>query len=223
MSPNKITILLVDDHQMLREGLRALLDSEDDMQVISEADTGAQAIQLGIELKPDIIVMDLGLPDMNGVTAIRAIREQNRKSQIIVLSMYANKAVVMQSIEAGCAGYVPKSSAHTDLLEAIHTVLSGKRFLHPMAATALVESITADQPLEEKFESLSKREQEVLRLTAWGFNSREIGEKLFLSAKTVETYRQRAMLKLGLQHRSDLVEFALKIKMLNDDQDHHPR
>ncbi len=219
MNAKKITILLVDDHKMLREGLKALLESEEDMQVIGEADTGEQAIRLGVELKPDIIVMDLGLPDMNGVSAIRAIRDRNRKSQIIVLSMYANKVVVMQSIEAGCAGYVPKSSAHTDLLEAIHTVLEGKRFLHPTAATALVESITTDQPLEGKFESLSKREQEVLKLTAKGFNSREIGKQLYLSAKTIETYRQRAMQKLNLQHRSDLVDFALKVGLLNGDQD----
>jgi DNA-binding NarL/FixJ family response regulator len=219
MIPKKITILLVDDHKMLREGLKALLESEEDMQVIGEADTGEQAIQLGIELKPDIIVMDLGLPDMNGVSAIRAIRDRNKKSQIIVLSMYANKVVVMQSIEAGCAGYVPKSSAHTDLLDAIHTVLEGKRFLHPTAATALVESITTDQPLEGKFESLSKREQEVLKLTAKGFNSREIGKQLYLSAKTIETYRQRAMQKLNLQHRSDLVDFALKVGLLNENQD----
>jgi DNA-binding NarL/FixJ family response regulator len=219
LNPKKISILLVDDHKMLRDGLKALLESEDDMQVIGEADTGEQAIQLGVELKPDIIVMDLGLPDMNGVTAIQAIRNRNKQSQVIVLSMYANKAVVMQSFEAGCAGYVPKSSAHTDLLEAIHTVLEGKRFVHPTAASALVDSITNEQPLEEKFESLSKREQEVLKLTAKGFNSREIGKQLFLSAKTIETYRQRAMRKLNLEHRSGLVDFALKIGLLNEDQD----
>jgi len=217
MTPEMIKILLVDDHKMLRDGLKALLESEEDMQVIGEADTGEQAIRLGVELQPDIIIMDLGLPDMNGVAAIRAIRSRNQKSQIIVLSMYAHKEVVMQSFEAGCAGYVPKSSAHTDLLDAIHTVLQGKRFLHPTAANALVESITRDQPLEKRFENLSGREQEVLKLTARGFNSREIGEKLFLSAKTIETYRQRAMEKLGLEHRSDLIEFALKAGLLNED------
>jgi len=219
MSPNQITTLLVDDHKMLRDGLKALLESEDNIQVIAEADTGQQAIKLGVELQPDIIVMDIGLPDMNGVSAIQAIREKNRKSKIIVLSMYAHKEVVLKSIEAGCDGYVPKSSAHTDLLDAIHTVLDGKRFLHPTAATALVESITGNQPLQEKFEDLSKREQEVLKLTAKGFNSREIGEKLYLSAKTIETYRQRAMEKLNLEHRSDLIEFAIKAGLLNDDQD----
>jgi DNA-binding NarL/FixJ family response regulator len=218
MNPKKITILLVDDHQMLREGLKALLESEENLQIIGEAGTGKQAIQLGVDLKPDIIVMDLRLPDMNGVAAIRTIRRKNKKSRIIVLSMYTYKEVVMQAIEAGCAGYVPKSSAHIDLLRAIRTVLEGETFLHPMAATALVESIRVDQPLEVEFDNLSKREQEVLTLTARGFNSREIGEKLFLSAKTVETYRQRAMGKLGLQHRSDLVEFALRVGVLGRNQ-----
>ncbi len=214
-----ISILLVDDHKMLRDGLRALLESEDNLRVIGEADTGAQAIQLATELQPDIIVMDLGLPDMNGIAAIRAIRSQNKKSQIIVLSMYSHKEVVMQSIEAGCAGYVPKSSAHTSLLQAIYTVMEGKRYLHPTAATALVDSITMDQPLLERFAMLSNREQEVLKLTAMGFNSREIGEKLFVSPKTVETYRQRAMEKLNLEHRSDLVKFALQAGLLTDDRD----
>ncbi len=217
MNSNEISILLVDDHKMLRDGLKALLESEENMRVVAEADTGAQGIQMGVDLVPDIIVMDLGLPDMNGVNAIRAIREKNKKSQIIVLSMYVHKEIVLQAIEAGCAGYVPKSSTHTDLIDAIHTVLEGKRFLHPAAATALVELITSDHPLTEQFEALSKREQEVIKLTAKGFNSREIGDKLFLSAKTIETYRQRAMEKLNLEHRSDLVEFALKARLLNED------
>jgi two-component system, NarL family, response regulator NreC len=217
MSDKTITILLVDDHKMLRDGLKALLESEDYIQVIGEADTGEQAIKLGIELQPDIIVMDIGLPDMNGVAAIWAIRSKNTKSQIIVLSMYSHKEIVRQSIEAGCAGYVPKSSAHTSLLQAIYTVMEGKRYLHPTAATALFDSLSLDQPLIEKFAMLSNREQEVLKLTARGFNSREISEKLVLSSKTVETYRQRAMEKLSLEHRSDLVKFALQAGLLTDD------
>jgi two-component system response regulator NreC len=211
-----ISIMLVDDHQMLLEGLKALLESEEDMKVIAQAETGEKAIQLGLELKPNIIVMDLGLPDMNGVSAIKAIHEKNRESHIIVLSMYSNKEVVMQSIEAGCDGYVPKSSAHTDLVDAIHTVMGGKRFLHPTAATALVESLTSNQPPRDQFESLSSREQEVIKLSVRGFNGREIGDQLFLSAKTVETYRQRAMRKLGLQHRSDLIEFAVKAGLMEE-------
>jgi two-component system, NarL family, response regulator NreC len=219
MTGTNITILLVDDHKMLRDGLKALLESEDNIKVIGEADTGEQAIRLGIELEPDIIVMDIGLPDMNGIAAIRSIRRINTKSQIIVLSMYSHKEVVRQSIEAGCAGYVPKSTAHTSLLQAIYTVMEGKRYLHPTAATALFDSITLDQPLLEQFAMLSSREQEVLKLTARGYNSREISEKLVVSSKTVETYRQRAMEKLNLEHRSDLVKFALQAGLLNDEKD----
>ena len=216
MTEKKITILLVDDHKVLREGLRALLESEEDMTVIGEADTGSQAIQLSIELKPEIVVLDIGLPDMNGIDALRAIREKNKKSKIIVLSMYSHREVVMQAIEAGCAGYVPKSTAHTSLLDAIHAVMRGERFLHPTAATALVSSITRELSPIEKFEQLSSREQEVLKQLALGFNSREIGEQLQVSSKTVETYRERIMEKLNMEHRSDLVRFALQVGLLDN-------
>jgi len=121
---------------------------------------------------------------------------------------------VVPALEAGCDGYVPKSSTHTSLLQAIRVVLKGDRFLHPAAATALVESLTGEQSEAEKFLLLSDREQEVLRLSAMGFSSREIGDKLLISPKTVETYRQRAMEKLNLEHRPALIQFALKAGIL---------
>jgi two-component system, NarL family, response regulator NreC len=214
---NKITILLVDDHKVLRDGLRALLESEADMQVIAEADTGGQAITLAHAHQPDIIVMDLGLPDMSGLDAIRSIRQENTTSRIIVLSMYSRREFVIPAIEAGCDGYVPKSATHTSLLQAIRVVLRGERFLHPTAATALVERFTEEKSSEiEQFNSLSEREQEVLRLAAVGFTSREIGDKLIISPRTVDTYRHRAMEKLGLAQRSDLVKFALRAGILDD-------
>jgi len=219
MSDKVINVLLVDDHKMLRDGLKVLLESEENIKVIGEADNGAQAIKLGTELQPDIIVMDIGLPDMNGIDAIRAIRSENTKSQVIVLSMYSHKEVVRQSIEAGCAGYVPKSTAHTSLLQAIYAVADGKRYLDPTAVSALVDSIVTDHPLLELYATLSNREQEVLKLTARGFTSREISEKLVVSSKTVETYRQRVMEKLNLEHRSDLVNFALQTGLLTDNKD----
>lgn len=211
-----ISILLVDDHKVLRDGLRALLESEPDLSVVAEAGNGRDAIRLAQELSPDIIVMDLGLPDISGLEAIHLVREANVKSRIIVLSMYIRREFVRPAIEAGCDGYVPKSSTHTSLLEAIRVVLTGERYLHPKAATALVESVTAQQTETELFLQLSEREQDVLRLTALGFTSREIGEKLIISSKTVETYRQRAMDKLHLNHRSDLVKFALRAGVLED-------
>ena len=215
MFDDRISVLLVDDHKVLRDGLRALLESEPDIQVIGDVGSGTEAITQTRLLEPDIVVMDLGLPDMSGLEAIRAIRQENRHSKIIVLSMYSSGDFVRPAIEAGCDGYIPKSSTHTSLLQAIRVVLAGERFLHPKAATALVETFT-DKPSEPtRFESLSEREQDVLRLTALGFTSREVGDKLFISSKTAETYRQRAMEKLGLEHRSDLIRFALRAGLLD--------
>lgn len=219
MAENKISILLVDDHVMLRDGLRALLESEADLAVVAEAGTGAEAIKLIRAHQPDVVVMDLGLPDMNGLEAIRAIRKQNNTCRIVVLSMYTRREFVVPAIEAGCDGYVPKSSTHTSLLKAIRVVLSGERYLHPTAATTVIESLTGQQSEAEQFEQLSEREQEVLRLTAMGFSSREIGDKLFISPKTADTYRQRAMEKLDLHHRSDLIQFALRAGILYDFKD----
>jgi two-component system, NarL family, response regulator NreC len=212
----EITILLVDDHVVLRDGLRVLLDDEPGLRVVGEAGTGAEALRLAAELQPDIIIMDIGLPDMSGVDVIRDIRRQNETTRIIVLSMYTRREFVVPAVEAGCDGYIPKSSTHTDLLAAIPVVLRGEQYLHPKAATALVRSFTGSRSAGEQFAALSEREQTVLQLTALGFTSREIGEKLIISPKTADTYRQRAMEKLGLAHRSDLIQFALRAGILDD-------
>jgi two-component system response regulator NreC len=216
MTTTTIRILLVDDHQILREGLRALLDSEPDMRVVAEAGNGKDAIRLTAEHIPDIVVMDLGLPDMSGLDAIREIRNLNNGVRTVVLSMHTQKEFVLQAIDAGCDGYVPKSTAHTSLLQAIRTVQAGERFLHPKVATVLIESLTNNTTEAGQFNQLSDRERDVLRLTAQGFISREIADQLLLSPKTVETYRQRAMEKLGLEHRSDLIRFALRAGILDE-------
>ncbi len=216
MSIKPVHVLLVDDHKVLRDGLRALLESEDDIIVVAEAGTAKEAIRLAEQFKPEVIVMDLGLPDMSGLEAIRTIRQTNKQSRIIVLSMYSRREFVVPAIQAGCDGYVPKSSTHTSLLEAIRVVQRGERFLHPTAATALMESMTDKQSEVERFALLSEREQDVFRMAALGFTSREIGEELHISPKTADTYRQRAMEKLELTHRSELVKFALRAGILDD-------
>jgi two-component system, NarL family, response regulator NreC len=214
MKTESVRILLVDDHQILRDGLKVLLESEEDLKVVGEASTGIEGVTLTRSLLPDLAVVDLSLPDISGLEVIRQIREINPSCRIVVLSMHTKRDFVVEAIEAGCDGYVPKSSAHTSLLQAIHVVLSGERYLHPKAATALVDSLTGSQTAAEQFAELSEREQEVLRLSAMGYTSREIAEKLFISSKTVETYRQRAMEKLELEHRSDLIRFALRAGLL---------
>jgi two-component system response regulator NreC len=214
MTEPQLRGLLVDDHQVLREGLRLLLEGEEDMVVVSEAGTGKDAIRLASELHPDVIVMDLGLPDGNGINAIREIRSQERSVRIVVLSMYSDRELVMKALEAGSDGYVPKSSAHSDLLQAIRAVHIGQRYLHPIAATAVVDEMLEKQEGNQLLEILSEREREVLRLTAMGFTSRDIGDRLALSPKTVDTYRQRAMNKLELESRAELIRFALRAGLM---------
>lgn len=215
MNHTPITILLVDDHKVLRDGLRALLESEPDLKVIADVGSGGDGIEAARRWQPDVIVMDLGLPDMSGLEAIRAIRQENSTSRIIVLSMHSRREFVLPAIEAGCDGYIPKSSTHTSLLQAIRVVLTGERYLHPKAATALMESFTHKQTELEQFETLSDREQAVFRLSAMGYSSREIGDQLIISPKTADTYRQRAMEKLHLEHRSDLIKFAVRAGILD--------
>jgi len=211
----KIKILLADDHKMLRDGLRALLEEEADMEVVAEAGTVDDAVEITEKSKPDVIVMDLGMPGGSGLDAIREIRRRELPVRIVVLSMHSGREVVMQVLQAGSDGYVPKSSAHTDLIQAIRIVHKGQRFLHPEATTALVDDLLDKQEESKLVSLLSERERDVLKLTAMGFTSRGIGEKLALSPKTVDTYRERAMMKLNIEHRTDVIRFALRAGLLD--------
>ncbi|MEI7846638.1 MAG: response regulator transcription factor [Chloroflexota bacterium] len=210
-----IRILLADDHKMLRDGLRALLEGEDDMQVIAEAGTVQQTIRVTAEILPDVLVLDLSMPGGSGLDAIRGIREKGLPVRIVVLSMHSGREMVMEALQAGCDGYVPKSSAHTDLIEAIRVVFAGKRFLHPDAVTAMVDNMLDRQEESKQAGLLSERELDVIKLTAMGFTSREIGKKLALSPKTVDTYRERAMLKLQIESKSDIIRFAMRAGLLD--------
>ena len=211
----KIRILLADDHKVLREGLRSLLEGEADMDVVAEAGTVDETVHAAERYKPDVVVMDLGMPGGSGLDAIRQIRQMQLPVRIVVLSMHSGREIVMQVLQAGSDGYVPKSSAHTDLIQAIRTVHKGQRFLHPDATTALVDELLDKQEESKLVGILSDRERDVLKLTAMGFTSREIGEQLSLSPKTVDTYRERAMMKLNIEHRPDIIRFALRAGLLD--------
>ncbi len=216
MNAQPLRIVLVDDHQILRDGIRALLEGEPGVRVVAECGTGAEALDLVTREVPDLVVLDLSLPDVSGLDVLRRLQETHPTVRVIVLSMHTQREFVLQAIAGGCAAYVPKSTAHTSLVEAIQAVRRGERFLHPRVAAVLIESFGGDMSEIQQFQALSERERDVLQQTAWGFNSREIGEKLALSPKTVETYRQRAMEKLGLEHRADLVRFALRAGILGE-------
>jgi len=213
----QITVLLVDDHAMFRAGIRALVEAEGKIEVVGEASTGDEAVDRVRELKPDVVVMDLSMPGSNGLEATRRIAALELDTHVLVLTVHAEEEYLVPVVEAGASGYLTKTSADTDLLEAIRVVARGQVFLPPKATTLLLKQYKAAESSEETgLKDLSTREQEVLALTAEGFSSREIGKKLFISPKTVDTYRSRIMDKLGLSHRSDLVRFALRVGLLKE-------
>ena len=215
--PEAIRILLVDDHAMFRAGIRALIEAENRMEVVGEASSGDEAVDRARELQPDIVIMDLSMPGSNGLEATRRISALDLRTSVLVLTVHAEEEYLVPVVEAGASGYLTKTSADTDLLEAIRVVARGQVFLPPKAATLLLRRYKdAEGDDSAGLRDLCTREQEVLALTAEGFSSREIGQKLFISPKTVDTYRSRIMDKLGLSHRSELVRFALRVGLLKE-------
>ncbi|HSH44646.1 MAG TPA: response regulator transcription factor [Longimicrobiales bacterium] len=216
---SKISILLADDHGVLRAGLKALLDAEPTIEVVGEAETGEEALKKAKELKPDIVVMDLSMPGMGGLEATRRVAALDQGTKVLVLTMHAEEDFLLPVLDAGGSGFVRKTSADEDLTEAIRTVARGEVFLYPSAARLLLERYKhadADE-LRGPLDKLTERERDVLAMTAEGFSSTEIGEKLFISPKTVDTYRSRIMDKLQIRHRSELVRFALQTGLLRVD------
>ncbi|HEU0298493.1 MAG TPA: response regulator transcription factor [Longimicrobium sp.] len=215
MSP-KIRILLADDHPVLRSGLEALLSLEEDVLVVGHASTGEEAVEKTRLLRPDVVVMDLSMPVMDGLEATRRIGELGLGARVLVLTSQTEEEFLLPVLEAGGAGFVRKTSADTDLLNAIRTVARGEVFLYPSATRLLLRQYQhAKEPQAAgPIDKLSEREREVLALTAEGYSSAEIGKKLFLSPKTVDTYRARMMQKLGLTHRAELVRLALDAGLL---------
>lgn len=211
-----IRILLVDDHAVLRAGLRALLEAEPDFTVVGEAGTGEDALAKARELHPDVVVMDLSMPGMGGLEATRRLTQELPHTRVLVLTMHGEEEHLLPVLEAGGSGYVTKSGADEDLIHAIRTVARGDVFLYPSAAALLLRGYRtrAERGSADPLHRLTEREREVLVLTAEGFSSSEIGRKLNISPKTVDTYRSRIMEKLGLHHRSELVRFALQRGLL---------
>ncbi|MCH7892771.1 MAG: response regulator transcription factor [Gemmatimonadetes bacterium] len=210
-----IRVLLADDHAMFRAGIKALLEADGRITVVGEASTGDEAVDRARELRPDVVVMDLSMPDSNGLEATRRIVALGLDTKVLVLTVHAEEEYLVPVVDAGASGYLTKTSADTELTEAIKVVARGQVFLPPKATTLLLQRYKqADADDGMGLHDLSTREQEVLALTAEGFSSREIGKKLFISPKTVDTYRSRIMHKLGLTHRSELVRFALRVGLL---------
>jgi DNA-binding NarL/FixJ family response regulator len=217
MSVQTISVLLADDHGIVRAGLHALLDAQQDIAVVGEASSGDEAVELAEKLQPDIIIMDISMPG-GGLEATRKIAKLGLQTRILILTIHAEERYLLPVLEAGGSGYVRKASLHTDLIDAIRTVYRGEVFLEPAATRMLLQGYLdrANDGIElDPGKLLSEREREVLKLTAEGFTAQEIGDQLFLSPKTVETYRHRIMHKLGFSHRSELVRYALRAGLLD--------
>jgi DNA-binding NarL/FixJ family response regulator len=218
MSIETIRVLLADDHAVVRAGLKAVLGAAKDIVVVGEASNGREAVEMAERLTPHVVVMDLTMPEMDGAEATREITARQLASKVLVLTMHAEEDYLMPVLEAGAAGYVVKSAADRDLVNAVRAVANGDMYMGPAASRVLARALTAKDPLKaerERYEKLTERERDVLRLVAEGYSAPEIGAKLFISAKTVDTYKQRIHEKLGFAHRADYVKLALKLGLIS--------
>jgi two-component system NarL family response regulator len=207
-----IRILLADDHQIMRDGLRAILASEESFEIVGEAENGREAVRLASELVPDVIIMDIGMPDLNGVEATRQIKADNAEIKVIALSMYADRGYVLGILEAGASGYVLKTGAYDEVHRAVKAVARGKEYLSPditqMVVDAQVRAPKQGGPSAQT--SLGPREREIVQLLAEGHTSPEIAKRLHISTRTVETHRRNIMRKLDLHSIADITKYAIR-------------
>lgn len=222
----KIRLLLADDHTVLRAGLRMLLNAQPDMEVVGEAVDGAEAVERALELKPDVVLMDITMGSMSGLAATREIKDRIPQTRVLVLTMHDDEEYLRQMLEAGATGYVLKRAADTELVVAIRAVQRGEVFLYPSFTRVLLGDLLRKRGIDsdsqqDSYELLSQRERQVLRLVALGYTSQQIADQLFLSVKTIETYRARLMEKLNLKGRAALVRYALRKGLLNHEVGKH--
>jgi len=213
-----IRVLLADDHAVLRAGLRLLINAQPDMETVGEAQDGAETLSQAIATRPDVILLDLSMPRLGGLAVLHDLRDRVPQSRVLVLTMHADEAYLREALRLGAAGYVVKAAADQELLAAIRAVARGELYIHPSMTRSLLEDLlpAAASATHDPWEELSEREQQVIRRVAMGFTNREIAGQLHLSVKTVETYRARAMEKLGLQSRAQLVEYAMRRGLLGE-------
>lgn len=205
-------ILIVDDHAIVRQGLRALIDKEEDMEVTEEAATGAEAIRLARECRPDVIVMDISMPDVNGIDATRSITVESPLARVLALSMESDRRFVVEVLKAGANGYVLKDAAFAELATAIRAVASGETYLPPRVTSLLIKEYLQRIPddVPATYENLSLREREILQLIADGSNAKEIAFTFGVSVKTVENQRHSIMKKLDLFSIAELTKYAVR-------------
>jgi two-component system response regulator NreC len=212
-------VLLADDHTIVRQGVRMCLEAFGDIAVVGEAEDGQAAVQLAVEMRPDVAVVDLTMPRLNGVDAIRQIRRDAPETDVVVLSVHDSEAYIVQALRAGAAGYVLKRNAATELAAAIRAVHAGQAYLHPLVARRVIDDYISrmrdsEELSSEPHDRLTPREREVLQLAAEGHTTRAIAGLLCLSTKTVEHHRASVMAKLGLRGQTELVKYAIRVGLV---------
>jgi len=217
----KIRLLVADDHPVVRAGLRMLLSAQLDMEVVGEAVDGTTAIARALDLRPDVVVMDITMEGMSGLAATREIRRRLPEAKVLVLTIHDSEEYLRQMLEVGATGYVLKEAADIELAVAIRAVHRGEVYIYPSFTRVLLGDLAQEAEMElyaerDAYDLLSQREKQVLRLVALGHTNRQIADQLFLSVKTIEAYRARLMQKLHLKSRSALVRYALRKGLLND-------
>ncbi|MHB1861895.1 MAG: response regulator [Gemmatimonadaceae bacterium] len=220
MTNDIIRVVLADDHTVVRAGLKAVLGGAKDIQVVGEVANGTDAVAMTEKLDPDVLVMDLSMPQMDGAEATKTLSAAGARTKILILTMHSPDEALVPLLESGASGFLQKSAADRELVDAVRAVAHGDTYLQPSAARVLAGGLRKKaEHIDErtKYERLTQRERDVLRLVAQGYSAPEIGERLFISPKTVDTYKQRIQEKLGLQHRSEYVQFALHLGLLTEE------
>jgi len=205
-----ISVLLADDHAVVRDGLRALLEAQTDIEVVGDAANGREVLRLAQQLHPDVVVMDIAMPELNGVEATQQMHDAYPSTQVLILSMHSTTEHIFRALQAGARGYLLKDSAGAEVADAVRVVHAGRRYLSQKIAATVIDDYIAERHRASPLESLSSRERQILQLVAEGKSSAEIAAILFLSPKTVDTYRSRLMHKLDIGDLPSLVKFAIQ-------------
>ena len=218
MTSDLIRVVLADDHAVVRAGLKAVLGTARDIDIVGEAKDGKEAVALAERLNPDVVVMDLSMGGADGAEATKEIVAKGLATRVLILTMHAEEDYLVPLLEAGAAGYLVKSAADRELVDAVRAVARGDVYVRPSAARVLAKGLTRKDPAQaerERYEMLTDRERNVLRLVAEGYSAPEIGARLFISPKTVDTYKQRINEKLGVAHRADYVKLAHTLGLIS--------